>query len=601
MPQLGDVEIAGVGYTLAAYSRKHDSTYRRLSGRLSLRDFAGGLLAPYQSPDASGQSPGSGWDGLSVGPVYDGQGLEPFPYRTTFTDAAGAFPSTTTRAVGVVHGSRMYLAAGTRLYRSGLLTAANWSALSLVATFPQTITDITPFKDDLMILVGGATMKRYNVAANTITDPWVSGEQGLVGQGYKGQLVFCPGLPQEQYVLRLSSLNANGVINFWVRHIDAPAVKMGMFGGKVAVATKQSLYLFDGDWLVNDWTATVEPIFSHGIWTAADDFQWLLSFHGRLYTWLAGRVVVYDPGAEGEQWQESGPTGQATYGAAIAGGFLCVALLSPAGVSELWATDGRGWFLLDRRTDVTLIWPCTTGGVGDVDLLVFKAGVGEYELYRLVPHAGALRTYAPSGEWVTSLLDAGDPANIKSWTEVGALFAAPEVRGEISSVDPVNIFLDYSIDAGTTWTQAATAAPATPSTRATLLSVALAGVSSRHLQLRVRWISVLDWAPVLSELWAEWVVDDTAAPRRKWELKVTARDKQIRRDGSLDPNTGQQQIDTLWAAWAAGSTVTFRDIDYDTTAITRTARIVGIAEEVAKPSDAGKWGQGTIVLTLIEV
>nr|MBA3644248.1 hypothetical protein [Chloroflexia bacterium] len=190
MPQLGDVEIAGVGYTLAGYSRKHDSTFRRLSGRLSLRDFAGGMLAPYQTaPDA----PGAGWGGLSVGPVYDGQGLEPFPSRTTFADAAGAFPSTTTRAVGVVHGTRMYLAAGTRLYRSGLLTAANWSALSLVATFAQTITDITPFKDDLMVLVGGANMKRYNVGPNTVTDPWVSGEQGLVGQGYKGQLVFCPG------------------------------------------------------------------------------------------------------------------------------------------------------------------------------------------------------------------------------------------------------------------------------------------------------------------------------------------------------------------------------------------------------------------------
>ncbi|MBA3643893.1 MAG: hypothetical protein H0W59_07500 [Chloroflexia bacterium] len=451
-----------------------------------------------------------------------------------------------------------------------------------------------------MVLVGGANMKRYNVGPNTVTDPWVSGEQGLVGQGYKGQLVFCPGLPQEQYVLRLSSLNANGLINFWVRHIDAPAVKMGMFGGKVAVATKQSLYLFDGDWLINDWTATVEPIFSHGIWTADDDFQWLLSFHGRLYTWLAGRVVVYDPGTEGQQWQESSPTGQATYGAAVAGGYLCVALVSAAGLSELWATDGRGWFLLDQRTAEMLIWPCTTGGIGGRDLLVFKAGEGAYELYRLFPRS-TLRTYATSGEWITALLDAGDPANIKSWTEVGALFATPEVRGNSASVDPVTIFLDYSIDAGATWTQAATLAPATPSTRSILLSAPLATITSRQLQLRVRWASVSDWSPVLSELWAEWVVDDTAAPRRKWELKVTARDKQIRRDGSLDPQSGQQQIDTLWTAWATGNPVTFRDLDYDTNAVTRTARIVGIAEEVAKPGDAGRWGQGALTLTLIEV
>lgn len=603
MPQATDIVLNGVGYTLAGYTRKNEGAFRRLSGRLSLREFAGGMIRPYETPDVSRQSPGAGWDGLQVGPVYDGQGLEPFPQRASFADGAGSFPSATTRAVGVVHDTRMYVATGTRLYRSGLLSAASWSALSLIATFPQAISDITPFKDDLMILPGGAAMKRYNAGPNTVTDPWVAGEGGVVGQGYKGQLVFSSGVAQERYQVRIPYLNANGLLRISLHAVDAPVVRMGVHGGKVAVATRQSLYLFDGEETVTGWTGSMEPLFSHGIWTADDDFQWLLSFGGKLYTWLAGRVVVYDPGVAGGSWSESGPRGQAVYGAAVAGGFLCVAVLEESGASALWATDGAGWFRLDRRAagGDLLIWPCVTGGCGGTDLLVFKSGLGAYELYRLVPRAGGLRTYASDGEWVTALLDAGDPANVKGWTEVGAIFATPEVRGNAGSTDAVTVALDYSIDAGASWTEVDAESPASASNRLVVLSAPLAGVTSRHLQLRVRWSGVLDWAPVLSELWAEWVVDDRAAPRRRWEIKVAARDKQLRRDGSLDPQTGRQQIAALWAAWQSGETVSFRDIDYDAAPVEREVRIVGIGEETAKPGDAGRWGQGVVGLSLVEV
>jgi hypothetical protein len=42
-------------------------------------------------------------------------------------------------------------------------------------------------------------------------------------------------------------------------------------------------------------------------------------------------------------------------------------------------------------------------------------------------------------------------------------------------------------------------------------------------------------------------------------------------------------------------------VDYDATAATSQVRIVGIAEEVAKPSDGGRWGESTVALTLVEV
>lgn len=88
MPQATDIVLDGVGYTLAGYTRKNEGTFRRLSGRLSLREFAGGMIRPYQAAEPE---QGAGWDGVRVGPVYEGQGLEPFPQRASFTDGAGSF------------------------------------------------------------------------------------------------------------------------------------------------------------------------------------------------------------------------------------------------------------------------------------------------------------------------------------------------------------------------------------------------------------------------------------------------------------------------------------------------------------------------------
>jgi hypothetical protein len=45
----------------------------------------------------------------------------------------------------------------------------------------------------------------------------------------------------------------------------------------------------------------------------------------------------------------------------------------------------------------------------------------------------------------------------------------------------------------------------------------------------------------------------------------------------------------------------FRDIDYDAEPTERRVRIVGIKEEVARPSDAGEVGDAMIQVTLVEV
>jgi hypothetical protein len=117
----------------------------------------------------------------------------------------------------------------------------------------------------------------------------------------------------------------------------------------------------------------------------------------------------------------------------------------------------------------------------------------------------------------------------------------------------------------------------------------------------VTFSSVLDWAPTLTGVWAEYELLDAPAKRRKWTFKVQARDATVQRDGSVSSRSGRQLAADLWTDWSAGSTVAFKDVDFDATTQTYQVRIVGIGEEVAKPSDGGQWGESTLALTLIEV
>jgi hypothetical protein len=240
-----------------------------------------------------------------------------------------------------------------------------------------------------------------------------------------------------------------------------------------------------------------------------------------------------------------------------------------------------------------------------MDLLAFRdgdAGVA-CDLYRMVYRDAATHAYAATGSFVTSLLDAGERDADKSWRAIGATFAAPAVRGNPASVDGVTVTLSWSIDAGETWTVAASANVSDPTQRTLALRADLvsAAAVSRFLQLKVTWLSVADWAPVLTGVWAEHATLDAPARRRRWSLGVMARDGLVRRDGSVSPISGRQQIAHLWNAWSANQTITFKDIDYDSDPVTRQVRIVDIEEHVAKPSDASRWGDASVRLGLVEV
>jgi hypothetical protein len=284
---------------------------------------------------------------------------------------------------------------------------------------------------------------------------------------------------------------------------------------------------------------------------------------------------------------------------------VCCTTRGGTGASETWAFDGSGWWLLLRATSPTRVWPMHTGGAGNVDLAVFRDGSTgvTYDLFRMVWRTATLHTYPATATYLTSLLDAGERDKAKAWRKLGATFAVPEERGNQASVDPVTVALAYSVDGGKTFVQVASANVSDPTGRVLELSgEAASGAAVGHwVQLRVTWTSVLDWAPVLTGLWAEYELLDAPARRRKWRFKVHARDATVQRDGTVATRTGRQLAADLWAAWAAGATVPFKDLDFDATGLTRQVRIVGIAEESAKPADGGRWGEAVLALTLVEV
>jgi hypothetical protein len=541
-----------------------------------------------------------------VGPAYFGQGVEPWPAEATHTDAAITTAAVATqRAPHLVVGNNAYIAIGTFLYRSVALNAAGWGNFTQVSNAGVTIHGLAYYQGDVLMLCGtGSDILRFNTVAGT-TAVWSAGQKAKVGIGYNRRLIFADPTAGNEELLKMST--GAGIDT---RELDSPIVTMGLFGGKVAIATRTAIWLLGGksDNVAGKWLGDPEPFFSNGIYADDEDFIFLLALGGRLFTWLGNELQEWNPSNQRQGWVSRGLEGASCYGATVAGGKLIVSIVTRRGDSETWAYDGSGWWLIHRApagAGATRIWPMYAGGAGNQDLVLFRdnaAGV-VYDLYRLVWRSDTLHTYRSSAAFQTSLLDCGERDKLKAWRKVGALFAVPEVRGNAASGDGVTLTLSYSVDGGKTFTTAATTSVDDPTMRTIELDFALANnaAASRWLQLKVAWSSVLDWAPVLTGLWAEYELLDQPARRRRWAFKVHTRDVTVQRDGAVAARSGRQLAADLWTDWQAGATVPFKDLDFDTTGVTYQVRVVGIGEEVAKPADGGRWGESTLALTLVEV
>jgi hypothetical protein len=616
----GAIRLGGVAYPLVAgaYTR-FDATGgpQVRTGRVAVSAFGGGQR------QALPADPARSWDGIGVRAVYGGGGVEPWPHEEARADANLLdLPGVAQTAHAAAVGGAVYVGIGRRLYKTVAMGAGAWANLAVVADFGagNDVTCVTPtVNDDLIVGLGAGTDARlFDTGANGHV-AWRAGERVVTGIGYGAQVIYAPkaagaaGGNRER--LKISLTRFNGALTSDERFLDANIVRMAMWGGKAAIVTRRSLFLFGGQpepgraddpntagdqGVATAWRGDPEPVFSHGAYTGLDDFVFLAPFQGRLWTWLGGRVQSWDGSAAG--WRQHPVEGVTCYGACVAGGHLVVALATAAGVGEVWAFDGFGWWrtVASAAGSPARVWPVALYGAGGRDLLVFTAGTAGYDLCRTEPRGGTARAYRSSGEWVSSLLDAGERATLKGWVRIGASFAAPEGRGSAGSTDPVTLRLWWSADGGANWTAAAEQTLPTAGARVSDLAAELAGVSARFLQLKVQWLSVADWAPVLTGVWAEWAVLEVPPPKRRWEVTVRCSDLATDGDGRPWPAPGAAIAAALWAAWEGGAALAFRDVDFTADPTERTVRIGHVAETAERAGDGARWGETRVRLLLVE-
>ncbi|MDF3043438.1 MAG: hypothetical protein K0Q71_6144 [Thermomicrobiales bacterium] len=424
MPLPNDITLNDIDYTLVpgGYRKRNapatPAANPRDVRRLTLGPFTRGQRQAFDARllESTSRLATAGWDSVGVAPCFDGQGIEPFPHVAAFGDTMGDTPSTTNRAYGVIAGSNAFIGIGRRIYKSVALSNGTWAALTAAADLGAgfAISVLAYYQDDLLVLLSsGQDIRKFNTATNSLT-VWRSGEKGQVGTGYKGQLIYAPRTANAQEELRLSGTRWNGNAVTHLRYLDSPILTMALFNGRVAIATRTSLYLMGGEPYPGEpddatvpadtskapeWRGDPEPIMTHGAFAADDDFVFLCSYRGRLYTWLAGRVAEYDDSQEQGRWLRMGPEGAACRGATVAGDWLIVAVTSRyQEQAELWGFDGQGWWLLAQRSSPHAIWPCPLGGAGNRDLIVFRHDTTAYDLYRVKWRSETVATRRQPGD-----------------------------------------------------------------------------------------------------------------------------------------------------------------------------------------------------------
>jgi len=609
MPELGDVVLAGLAYTVdpKTYIRTTDGEQEGQVERWVMRDFLAGQHRAIQLEREAA------WDGLDVGPAWQGQGVEPWPRREVYVDAAILPVSTTQQAFSTQQGGYTLIAVGRYLYRS-VAAGVTWADVANIhdrgAGF--TATGIATIQTHVAVAYGAnADVRAINVSTGATVTTY-TGEKWKHIVHYAGTILGSDTANAKRIRVRVTSTVFTDI------DLDTAIAAMSLHDGRIAVATQTSLYLLAGqpvnvnpggaaDWR---WSQDPVPMFTHGNISEPDqDYQFLVSFSGRLWTWLGREIVEYDPNAGGmnrQGWKRSGIEGQKAYGATVAGGYLIVCLKARDGGYETWAHDGAGWWKIRRTESTANLFPTALGDCGEMDLLTFHDGDASvaYSLQRL-NYRGTTKTTYPTTEstYTTPMLHMDAPDAIKSWRQIGASFATPEPRGNSASTDSVSIALKYSIDGGATWTTCQSASPNAGSVRLHELLANLASnvATSRYIQIRVTWGSVTDWAPVLQSLWVEYARLDGPAKRRAWRMTVTPADPSILRDGSVDARSAATQLADLWNAWANGTTITLRDIDYDLVPTQRNVRVRSIVEERTTTRDAARWTTPQIEIQLIEV
>lgn len=595
MAQAWDVELGGLGYMVApgSYRRGMDAA-GGLGGppvRQVQREWSGGARRALQAERDRF------WSSLGLLPMRQGQGVGPGP-REARVAVSGLHP--TARRHGAINAGRPYFSAGGGLWRpdragSGLYPDNLGGCTQLGSTLAQSVTGLASDGGNRLFLSrAGAGFVIWTIGGAAFdTAPTVP----LVGCAwYAGSLW---GGLFDGTTWRLVRCTSNTTYEGSGWPLDSAPRAFATVRDGLYIGTNGGLWRARGDVAGGAFVGEVAPLVTGG--AVADDFVALADYNGELYTWAADEVVRYHVTASGgAALVPTGLRGWGCRGLAAAGGYLFASIAdgpTAAGVG-LWAYDGTGWWCLGRNLDGDhdYAWPLASAGYFDNgDLLSFGGGTTYLYAAQLRPRA-TQAGLASGGELVTSLWHGRDPDKEKSWARIGVELAWPEG----ATFGACTVALDYSIDGGATFAAAGSAVVSGAAAR-TLAFTLPPGTSGKWLALRYRLSGVVDGAPTLAALWAEYREVEVPRRRRHWTFDVLAADGTVGRAGAPDARRGAAIAADLWAAWDGGGSLTFRDIDYDLAPIARTVRIVGLEETVATPAEAGRWGDSRLRVRLVEV
>ena len=595
-----DVELGGDGYMLkpGAYQRLQDGAGESRVARVRLFDFfGGGQRAAQLERDRF-------WHGDGAWPAFDSQGVVPGPKRTNalenLTGSESFDPQA--RTWFAIWDGACFLAQEDRVYRVSTDTGGAYAGLVHEQALAAPITDAVATRG-LWFFAHGST---HVVTAYTFEDG--SYDQAALGEGstrqtsrigtHLGRIAF---QTVDHWQTDRVSLQEIDSTQREQRFVQAPIRAFVEHRGDCWFITERGLYRFTMNG-VHEESHSADYVSEATLPQTGydDDLMWVVSHMGSLWLWMGKEVHRYD--ATNRIFEPMGMRGRATFGACSVGRYLVVNLDRDLdGRRQLWAWDGRGWWLLDEEQgeQTRFGWPVAIFGVaGNGDLLAGRGTTdNQTALWQFFDREDN-PAFRDSMTLTSSLLDGGERDLDKVWRKVGAILAWPDEREGQSGV---TVRVSFSTDGGQSWTEVES-----EEINATDRTTELAGsmpdvVRSRFIQLRVTMEGVSDWAPVLMGMWAEHETLDLPVRRRRWRLTVQCRDTLVRRDGSPTPDDGRAIAAQLWGLWEDGAVTTFRDVDQHGSSDTYTVRIAGIREVVPRPGRLDGDASSEIELTLVEI
>lgn len=540
----------GEGPELSAGQRRGRAVAADLGRNGAVAGGVGGLL-PAVGPAWRMPFP-IGWTGIGPPPLAGAR--------------SGTVSSATGRA-GIGTKDFGFLTSGTTLYR--------WNATTISSrhtTMGAAAVGLAVRGDrDLFVAFGASQdVARWEDGSSTWTaSAFGAGEKAsLIAMLADRPVVVKPNEPDRIYVWTSTFSSAPSYT------VNGEVLALAPTGQGIVIATTQSWYLLeDVDGAPFQVLPVAQPV--------SNASEAVLLVH-------RGTVLAV---VDGELWQREGLSGRWEHIDAPGvvsqltgfGGWLLAHLTNYYGTSGVWAWDGGAWFFIDGSVDQIHPGPHGLAGAtidNDNGFLAFDDrnpnDAGEYiENYSVAT--------ALSGEAIE---------RDKSWSRIGAEFHRPD--GE--PVGSWSAQLQYSVDAGRSWTNAA--GSQTVDAEHQRITADLSDVSARVLMVRVNLIATSGLAPALTALWADWSVTEgdgggegtpgTSAEtartlERRWRMTVLAQDGVIDRDGTalgLDATTIRSN---LWAR--LNQTSSFTDVDGT---IHSPVTLSAIEEEWPSPADAAQ-------------